>query len=1213
MTVTVNIAAGEIDSRQALVQAIADRMKAGEKRRIFYLVPNHVKFDGEVDVLSRLAQANGKGKNQPYAQSQLQVYSMSRLAWRLLDDEGLTQPAILGSAGLFVLVSNILKEEKDRLPIFARMAAKKGFIEKLVAQLTELRASRVSAEDLLTIVEAVNGQDKQEALTAEALKQKLRDLAIVADSFNKKMGEDYLLAQEMLPDFASRMKDADLSDAIFYFDGFTGFTAAEWAVVKLLIEKGEVQIALLGRVAKDDPLKYQTAGSVFEKPLETARTIREMAKQAGQTCQIKVLEEESQSKEGQPGSTSQAEAKPGKSATVSRKNLLQAWEKLGAYQDFSADEKQVAETNLHAFVAANAVAELEEVARRIREDLRLNPDLHLRDILVLARDLNPYSKHLPAVMDAFDLSYFLDNDVKMGNHPLVELTTTLLANPSALYQKDQLLTVLKTGYLRPIINGQLLDDEQYFEAVAYLEKYLDGHRVSKKTWQDDSRGFALFELPADETEGFSEDAKVNRRLSQLKVFIHQRMEELKAALDGADTNLAAARALMTFLVKAKVPEAVQKQGDYLLEKGDLIAAQRVREVWQLFVNILDQVVSIAGADAFSRQTFLSALQAGFSGGTFSGIPNQLDQLTVSEAGIVQSQKYKKLYFIGATRNALPAQIKNKSLLSDQDRLLVQPALADQEDPRYLQETAKQQMASEALVFYNALQAASDSVTFSYPLLDQDGGLNEASPYVLRLTSAFGIDELTTVKAQAENLSQLASDYAGTAAATLSQLVKLPNNEKVGPDFDRVKEVLDQAGYGKRTERVLSSQNYENKTKKLSVEIAKRLFQGPLMLSISQVESFYRNPYEYFLKYGLRLKEKPTVEINNMLEGTIYHTLFEGAVLQVVQQTDRLADLADERIDGQVDQLFEEQLQLPEYAELTEAGQGQAQANFMAKQAKKVLKNLRDVARLSNTSRPTQVEEQFGMGRQGLPAMVMADQTGQSVKLRGKVDRFDRQDAAGDFGTIVDYKLNGKKFNYADAANGLELQLLAYWQAANENAQAMGMAAEGQVAGAFFAPINDQVTSFKDFKGDFGELLAGQLKAPGNKLHGLYLDNEDYVDALDYVEYGQPSKAYAIAKKQKGGFNANQSDVVSADELSLLMARNRQLILNAAAKIAAGDFDIAPSKQSLTYSKYTDVMRFDAALGDQYQNFTYQGKKGAVLKALENNLGSETDGKEADNA
>nr|MWN21470.1 hypothetical protein [Leuconostoc lactis] len=58
----------------------------------------------------------------------------------------------------------------------------------------------------------------------------------------------------------------------------------------------------------------------------------------------------------------------------------------------------------------------------------------------------------------------------------------------------------------------------------------------------------------------------------------------------------------------------------------------------------------------------------------------------------------------------------------------------------------------------------------------------------------------------------------------------------------------------------------------------------------------------------------------------------------------------------------------------------------------------------------------------LPALEFSGRRG-PIKVRGKIDRLDRQDPNGVFGTIIDYKSNGKQFDWAQAFDGLQMQLL----------------------------------------------------------------------------------------------------------------------------------------------------------------------------------------------
>nr|MCH9869536.1 hypothetical protein [Serratia marcescens] len=167
---------------------------------------------------------------------------------------------------------------------------------------------------------------------------------------------------------------------------------------------------------------------------------------------------------------------------------------------------------------------------------------------------------------------------------------------------------------------------------------------------------------------------------------------------------------------------------------------------------------------------------------------------------------------------------------------------------------------------------------------------------------------------------------------------------------------------------------------------------------------------------------------------------------------------------------------------------------------------------------------------------------------------------------------------------------------------------GQVGGAFFAPINQQKINFADFHGAIDELLAGQLPAQKQQLAGLALADDEYLDDLDRLEASDKSTAYNLARKKDGQLTA-ASDTIDKGDLELLMAHNQRLILAAASKIATGHFALSPVQQSLQYSPYQDVMRFDRALGDRYQEPDYTGGKKQILERLrqENEAMAPSDG------
>lgn len=68
------------DHAQTMAAMIQEQLAADPQNQIFFLVPNHIKFEAEIDLLKRLRQLQ-QGEADAYAQSRVQVLSFSRLAW----------------------------------------------------------------------------------------------------------------------------------------------------------------------------------------------------------------------------------------------------------------------------------------------------------------------------------------------------------------------------------------------------------------------------------------------------------------------------------------------------------------------------------------------------------------------------------------------------------------------------------------------------------------------------------------------------------------------------------------------------------------------------------------------------------------------------------------------------------------------------------------------------------------------------------------------------------------------------------------------------------------------------------------------------------------------------------------------------------------------------------------------------------------------------
>ncbi|KLD57059.1 hypothetical protein WP50_36545 [Lactiplantibacillus plantarum] len=190
----------KMDHRRTMVAQLVATLMAKPQDQFFYLVPNHIKFDTEVDVLNRLAQAFG----QPdlYAQTQVQVFSFTRLAWYLMKNEAAYQVPRLSAAGIDMLLYRILQRHADELRLFGGEISQTGFVTQLAREINELQTANLQPEDVVQL--AANAQ-------AGDLQAKLHDLAIVYKDFVAATADKYLKPADILVQLNAYLRRQDLT------------------------------------------------------------------------------------------------------------------------------------------------------------------------------------------------------------------------------------------------------------------------------------------------------------------------------------------------------------------------------------------------------------------------------------------------------------------------------------------------------------------------------------------------------------------------------------------------------------------------------------------------------------------------------------------------------------------------------------------------------------------------------------------------------------------------------------------------------------------------------------------------------------------------------------------------------------------------------------------------------------------------------------------
>ncbi|WP_318765577.1 PD-(D/E)XK nuclease family protein [Lactiplantibacillus carotarum] len=1183
----------KVDHRATMVDQLVTTLKDQPRDQFFYLVPNHIKFDTEVDVLNRLARAF----DQPdlYAQSQVQVLSFTRLAWYLMKNEAAYQVPRLSAAGINMLLYRILQQRADQLQLFGGEISQTGFVTQLAQEVNELQGANLTPEDVAQLA--------QNATTGD-LQAKLHDLAIVYTDFVTATAGKYLKPADVLVQLNAYLRHRDLRGTHVYLEltGFAQLPSQEQGIVTTMLERGaDVTVSLMldqkviDHAPENGSLFYQ-AGRLYYRLYQYA-----------QIRKIPVLNDLH-------------------ARTVRVSDGLVA---LDDYWRGHPQSQRVTNTAVHLIRTDSRQTELAQVGRMIRSMVAQrhadpHDDYHYRDFLIMTRHLDHYQTMLAPTLHQLEIPYFVDLERSMADHPLVELIGALFDLDANHYQYRDVMRLLKTELMLPLIDGVPMARRAYRQAVDLTENFIlkSGYTGSRWTQAADWQYFQLTEGDAGvETD---KNAAVSRQVNLIHHFVADTFppffKQLKAATDGRQ----AATILVNFLTTTGVTHQLLAWRDQALDRQDVATAAEPEQTWQTFCEMLDEYVTILGADPFDGEHFMALLQAGFEGASYSQIPSTLDQVLISESGMVQSQDRKVVFMIGATDLVMPDRIMTNNLLSDADKQHLQPELKAIGDDHFLNDSAVVQLGDESCLNYLAFLSAREHLFFSAPLKDDQEAELNWSNYVVRIARQFHLKTHTYLGApDPENPDVW--PFVGTKRRTISHVIQVYQDVfAINNDHNRVQAPVKPAPVwvwlrraltqdpqsGDLARRLLAGLQYHNAPAPLTSDSVTALYGQQIYTSISKLEEFYRNRYAYFLKYGLKLRERDVFELSAASTGEFFHAVLDGLIKAIRADAVPLASVADQQLGQYLEDVTKRVLDQPQFTILTSS-------NRMAYIQRQLIQTVRQIAfairnqSKQSQSQPLQTELLFGnVGKEhGLKALDFQIDATHSVHVRGKIDRLDQIQVDDQrYLGIVDYKSSVHKFNFEEAYYGLAMQMLTYLDAVlhNETAIVGDQQAAVKLAGALYMHIQNPVLQPKEVQraDDFEDAL---LKK--NKYRGILLDDPILLDHLDseLKETSGTSKVYPFRRKTDGSYSGGVAkSLVTNEQLERLLAHNSQLIVEAAKAIFAGSIDLNPIRlndktTALQYSPYLAIMQFDAMLPENNYHDLRPLKPAEVLARLQSEL------------
>ncbi len=627
-------------------------------------------------------------------------------------------------------------------------------------------------------------------------------------------------------------------------------------------------------------------------------------------------------------------------------------------------------------------------------------------------------------------------------------------------------------------------------------------------------------------EGFSAEWTVfdQKRLADLNEARKIAVEPLTRLHEGfaQAKNLAQqVEALYEFLEEIRLAERLDGLAKELDGAGDNRGAQIQNQLWEILLTALEQLYDVLGESVWEPETFTRLLKLLLSQYDVGTIPTVLDGVTAGPVTAMRCSQVKHLIVLGAAEGALPGYGGSGGLLSDQERTALRALGVP------LTGGAMEGIQAEFAEIYGVFCGARESVTVSCA-----GG--QPSYVYRRLAEMAGGEEKATPE--------------------LGAAMNVP--EEAGAFLARWDQEAQAAELGLLDQYEKTSVGARYVMGPISRENVRGLYGDRLRLSASQVDRQAECRMSYFLKYGLRAKERKEATVDPAEFGTYVHDVLEktaGKVMEMggfqevsLEQTMEIAMVYSDA-----------------YAAAHFSGIDSQRIAYLFRRNRRELEMVvSELWKELKAARFQPIDFELGFGEDGKMAAIEVGTSAMGACLRGFVDRVDLwQEGGRHYFRVVDYKTGKKDFDYCDVFNGVGLQMLLYLFALEQDGY-------GVSAGVQYFPAR---VPLLNVDGRLSPEEAEALRLKEWKRKGLLLQDEAVLDAMDPEQWARLS---AVRKKD----GTVSGDVATREQLKLLRSYIFRWLGNMVEDIASGNVQPNP---------YTRGSSHDACAWCPYGNICHK--------------------------
>ncbi len=744
----------------------------------------------------------------------IDVLSFLRLAYRVFEETGGADRIVLEDTGKSMIVKKVAMQHEKELLVFGRNVHKAGFIAEVKSIISEFYQYDIGAEEL--------EQMQQAAENNVALSKKLSDLALLYRGFQDFLADRYITTEGILSLLGERAESSRmLKGAVLCFDGFTGFTPSQYALLsKLMKYAGDCYFTVTMEPSRI--FIKQRECELFYLSAKTVEWVDKLAIKSGQEIADPIILKG----EGRYGAA--------ESLKFMERHLFRP--------TLSVHQKPQENIRLysHRDIKDEITWAVTEIYGLVKKGYRY------REIAVVTGDLEGYADGLLREFGRAGLPCFIDQKKKLTDNPVIEFIRAAIEVVRTDFSYDSVF-----HYMKSPLAGFEKEEQDIFEnyiRARGIKRYF----MYKKKWRAKYR--TSYVLDFEKINAIREEFL--RRFAQLySVFSRQDATGKERMTE-----------LVRFLILHDTEYYLEEKAQQFLEH-EPVRAREYAQLWRILLEIFDRIVGLLGEEAMTLKEFEEILQTGFDEAKVGLVPPGLDQIMVGDMERTRLNSVRCLFFLGINEGVVPKPQAGGGVLSEQDRVLFE------ENGIELAPNRRQNAFLSEFYLYLSLTKPSEYLYLSYRRSDRAGKAMRPSYLLSRVQKLFprlpvreaGEDELGNEMGTDKGFSWFLRGARAFAAGEkpLDLFAELYTLYRSG-EFEAplAFNLVAAAAFYKKPEEALSVAN------------AKKLYGETLYGSVTRLEQYAACAFAHFLSFGLSVEERAEYQIGMPDIGTVYHNALQ---------------------------------------------------------------------------------------------------------------------------------------------------------------------------------------------------------------------------------------------------------------------------------------------------------------------------------------------------